>query len=356
LAHFRAGAARTAFPWSRLNNPTPHWESDMTKVYFATNRVDDGTAPFGYGAQVVPFDITKITFAVADVEGIDLTKEDSGTINSITDKTSANFSADARTEIISSEKNLLVFIHGFDNTFEDAIKRAAFNREWFANAGNAAADMTVLAFTWPSAGKLFAAPPHMPPDAYLTDQAQAGKSAFHLAYFLRVIAQLRADYQKTNPRGRVILLAHSMGNFALAAAVQLWFTSNVPDGVVFDEVLLPAADEIWDSFLRPAGGHLSDLPKLGSRISIYNSRKDVTMYLSTTINLSRRLGFDGPEDKTDHASYPLNTFRLIDCTEVNDFNLLDPPDATHQYYRRSKKVRTDIVSVIAGDPGAPLIS
>jgi len=318
----------------------------MTTVYFATNRLNDGTGTFGYGAKIAPYNVNDITFAVADVTGISLSDEESGTITSISNKTASNFSSSARQGIIDAKRNLFIFIHGFDNSFEDAIKRTAFNREWFADSGNPAADMTAIAFTWPSAGKLFAAPPHTPPDAYRTDQAQAAKSAFHLAYFLRVIDQLRSDYRAANPNGRMVLLAHSMGNYALAGAVQLWFTSQDPNDLLFDEVFLPAADEIYNSFLMPSGGRLSDLPTLASRISIYYSRKDVAMYLSTTLNLNMRLGFDGPSDKSNTGSYPTTKFRIIDCTEINDFNPLDPPDATHQYYRRSKIVRKDIVSVI----------
>jgi hypothetical protein len=115
-------------------------------------------------------------------------------------------------------------------------------------------------------------------------------------------------------------------------------------------VFLPGADEIYDSFERPNGARLSNLPKLSSRISLYYSRKDVAMYLSQAINLSRRLGFDGPNDKRDQTQYPTAMFRIVDCTEVRDFDPLSPPDATHQYYRRSKIVRSDIAAAMADDP------
>ena len=74
------------------------------------------------------------------------------------------------------------------------------------------------------------------------------------------------------------------------------------------------------------------------------------MYLSTTINLNARLGFDGPSDKRDPTRYPLARFRIVYTTEVKDFDPLNPPDATHQYYRRSKVVRSDIAATMAGKP------
>jgi esterase/lipase superfamily enzyme len=320
----------------------------MTAVYFATNRLSDGGGAFGYGAKIVGTDASKITFAVANVSNTTLGDESSGRIDGIADKTPLNFSAATTNAIVNSGKNLLVFIHGFDNSFEDAIKRAAFNREWFASSGNVAADMTVVAFTWPSLGQLFEPPPHLPADGYMTDQAQAGKSGWHIAYFLEVIEQLRRSYKAANPAGRVILLAHSMGNYALQAGLQMWATSHTPGVVLFDAAILPAADEISDTFERPSGGRMSSLRNLCTRISIYYSRCDVAMYLSTTLNLSSRLGYDGPDDKQDKKIYPKAKFRMIDCTNATDFPPVDPPDATHQYYRRSKLVRTDIVAAIAG--------
>lgn len=318
----------------------------MVNVYFATNRKKNAAGRFG--AEIVPNNPSEVLYAIASVQGVTLPDANSGTIASITEETRGGYSDAAVTQIISAGKNLLVFIHGFDNTFEDAIKRAAFNAEWFRASAVAAADTTVLAFTWPSAGNLIAAPPHFPADAYLTDQAQAGRSAYHLGYFLNNIDQLRRDYRRRNPNGRIFLLAHSMGNYALQAAVQWWIDSRGPNDMMFDETILAAADEVADSFERPAGGRLSDLPNLARRISLYHSRKDVAMYLSTTINLTARLGFNGPAHKHDVATYPLDRFRIVDTTEVDDFDPVDPPDATHQYYRRSQIVRDDIAEVMRG--------
>lgn len=316
----------------------------MTTIYFATNRKSDPNAPFGFSDSVVDFDPQNITFAKVDVTNTDLKDESSGVLGTIADKTPGNFSSTTTTEIIATAKNLLVFVHGFDNTFEDAIKRAAFNQTWLARSSVAAADTTIIAFSWPSAGQLIAAPPHMPPDAYRADQAKAGASAFHIAYFLRVIDQLQASYRKANPTGRVFLLAHSMGNHALAGAIQLWSSASDPQDAIFDAAILAAADEIAQTLYLPGDGQMTGLRHLAKRISVYHSRIDVAMYLSTTINLTQRLGFDGPPDKHNIAAFPPAMFRFVDCTDVKDYSLVDPPDATHQYYRRSIWVRADIAA------------
>jgi esterase/lipase superfamily enzyme len=319
----------------------------MTRVYFATNRLKDSSA-LGFGFQVAPTDPRQILFGIADVDKVDLIDEKSGVVSPPIDLTPANFSALATDGIVTAKKNLLIFVHGFANSFEDAIKRAAFNREWLAASKKPGTDMTVVAFTWPSAGEVVAAPPHLGPDAYLADQARAGRSGWHLAYFFGVIEQLARTYYTAYPAGRIVLLAHSMGNYALQAAVQTWASAHLKGAPLFDETILAAADEIDDSFERLEGARLSDLPNMTKRVTIYYSRKDVAMYLSTTLNLSYRLGFEGPDDKRDTTRYAISKFRMMDCTEVDDYNCIDPPDASHQYYRRSERVRSDIADVIAG--------
>ena len=237
----------------------------MTNVYFATNRKSDGTGKWGYGSQIVTNDPNQITYACAQVDSIVLSDEKSGRITKIDGKTAGRFSDAHAAEIIGADNNLLVFIHGFANSFDDAIKRSAFNREWFAAQKNPASDIAVISFTWPSAGGLFAAPPYMPPDAYRIDQARAGMSGFHLASFLSVIEKLCGDFRKAHPGRRTFLLAHSMGNYALQAGVQAWSSGRVTTSALFDEVFLAAADELADTFQRPAGGRLSNLAVLAKR-------------------------------------------------------------------------------------------
>ena len=321
----------------------------MTDVYFATNRLNDGIGPNGFGATIVPADPAQITYAVANVTNVQPSTEDSGVIESIRDRNMGNFSIAAQDAITGSNRNLLIFIHGASNTFEDAIKRAAFNCEWFADTGAATAKTTVVAFTWPSAeitpGNII--------KEYKVDQAQAGRSGFHIVSFLKNIAALRRNFTTVFPQGRVFLLAHSMGNHALQAGIMSWFELNGPNERIFDQVFLAAPDEIADTFERPGGGGSGNLRILSDRISIYYSRDDRLMWASAAANQNERLGFNGPSKKMDPTIYPSARFRMIDCTLALDFNHLFPWDASHQYYRRSKAVRTDIVKCMIDNPRPP---
>jgi esterase/lipase superfamily enzyme len=311
-------------------------------VYFATNRVAQGptTDWHSYGADIIPpTDPSQIIYAEAFVQGTDLAVEGSGTITAISHPQTGGFETGVAQDIVGSGKNILVFIHGFANSFLNSI------------SGANAVDTTVIAFSWPSLGQLFAAPPHLLPDDYLRDQAQAGRSAFHIASFLANLQPMLT--QLRNQGRRVFLLAHSMGNFALAGAVESWFSHSNPGATLFDEVFLAAADERWDSFTLPMGARLTRLPALTPRISIYYSIRDIALYLSVSVNFIPRLGHEGPIHKADPALYPPARFRMLDCAEVNDYDLWNPPDASHQYYRRSPKVRADIVAAMSKDPNLP---
>ena len=120
----------------------------LTTVYFATNRALTGPAGDwrSYGATIVtPSDPAALTYATAFVDNTDLTADTTGAITDIRQINTGGFSADAVADLSDPGRNLLVFIHGFANDFENGITRAAFNREWLAQEHVAGADTTVVA-------------------------------------------------------------------------------------------------------------------------------------------------------------------------------------------------------------------
>jgi esterase/lipase superfamily enzyme len=319
----------------------------LTTVYFATDRALDGPPEdwTSYGTTIrTPSDPAAITYAVAFVDNTDLTADTTGAIQQIQDVWQGGFSQSAIDDLSAPGRNLLVFIHGFDNSFENAITRAAFNREWFAQLNLPGADTTVIAFSWPSLGRLLDLP--LPWGDYLRDQTMAGQSALHLMTFF---ANLEPILRRARTAGsRVFLLAHSMGNWALQAAAESWFAHGNGDALLFDEVFLAAADERYDSFDFPEPARLSALHRLATRISIYFSGVDAVLAVSMAINLgAKRLGQDGPHDRANTVKFPPERYRMVDCASFRDY----PFDvaSSHQYYRRSPGVRTDIATVMQGD-------
>ncbi len=315
-----------------------------TTVFFATNRKPAGN---GFGADIVNPDPNLITYGAIRVTGTTLGNANSGAMGPVTDRALGHFGTTSRNKIVSSGANLLIFIHGFDNSFEDAIKRAAFNRAWFADGGAPGAT-TVVAFSWPSLGQLISNNPTSLTSGYSTDQASANASGFHIAKFFLEMDAVAAAFRQAHPQGRIFLLAHSMGNLALQAGVASWYQQRASSKSVFDEVFLAAADERYDSFEAAPGQRLTRLTNLGKRINIYYSNLDTVIWLSNSINGILRIGFEGPKDKSSTAIYPASKFRMRNCALVLDYPQFDSLDASHQYYRRSKKVRADIVAMMNG--------
>jgi esterase/lipase superfamily enzyme len=316
----------------------------LTTVYFATNRAPIGAPDDwrSYGTDIVtPSDPSQITYATAFVDNTDLTADTTGAIRQIENLSTGRFSQSAIDDLSNPGRNLLIFIHGFDNSFENAITRAAFNREWFAGSGVTAADTTVIGFSWPSLGQLISFP--LPWADYQQDQTMAGQSGLHLMSFF---ANLLPIVTRARTNGsHVFLLAHSMGNWALQAAVESWLSHGNGDAALFDEAILAAADERYDSFGFPEPGRLSSVHRLASRISIYFSDADQVLKISELVNLgAQRLGQDGPDKRHDTTRFPSAQYRMIDCTGFTDYDRTF--EYSHQYYRRSPGVRADIAQTM----------
>jgi len=315
-------------------------------VHFATNRrvAGDATDWRSYTADTVsPSDPQALTYATAFVNDANLTADTAGAVMQIVDVQQGGFSESAIGDLSQPGRNLLVFIHGFDNTFEDALTRSAYNQQWIAASGLPAADTTVVAFSWPSLGKLLSFPILW--GDYQRDQTVAGQSGAHLMRFFANLLPLLTAARATG--ARTTLLAHSMGNWALQGAIEAWFANGQGDAEIFDEVILAAADERYDTFGFPMDGRLSGLHKLARRISVYFNNGDAVLALSAAVNLgARRLGQDGPLDKANTAKFPPGEYRMFDCSNIKDYDVGFL--SSHQYYRSSPTVRADIAAVIGG--------
>ncbi|MEI6162503.1 MAG: alpha/beta hydrolase, partial [Roseococcus sp.] len=234
-----------------------------TTVYFATNRqlTGDGSKASDYAGESGPAGLPgRVTHAMGFVEGTDLAQLESGRLTSIQGVNPDDFSEALQADLTSG-RNLLIFIHGFANSFTDSITRAAFNREWLAASGIPAADCSVVSFSWPSRGivvdskdiiggialgpltlalKVLGITASPLANAYLDDQKAAAASATDIVSFLD---RLRPAIAKVRRRGgRVFILAHSMGNWVLENALAHWASMGLPRSMLFDEAISASAD------------------------------------------------------------------------------------------------------------------
>jgi esterase/lipase superfamily enzyme len=224
-------------------------------VYFATNRqVGGGAEPEisdDFHPNLDELRFGKVTFTGKDLYKKDLDSfKDAGQITLApekldkedADKSKVGSKAifdEVRAEMLA-KGDALIFVHGYDHKFREAAGRAAQLQQWLADGGK---DMTMLFFTWPSAGA------GVSQRTYADDRKRAETSGLALG---RAILKA-TDFIRNSPRaercdGRIHLLCHSMGNWALRGAVQGMRTfvgNNIPP--LFDEVILAAADEDDDT-------------------------------------------------------------------------------------------------------------
>jgi esterase/lipase superfamily enzyme len=321
----------------------------MTSILFATNRQQSAGAGLpDFGDEPLPQNPGSLTCAVATVDAIDISRSTSGTISAISPLNQGGFTEAQLAPIIASPNDILVFVHGAANSFNDAITRAAYNQAWLAAAAlpSGKSDFDVIAFTWPSRPYVIA---NIVGDYvdYRHDQHSARHSAYHFGLFLQQLYALRARIGNR----RLNLLCHSMGNYMLATAVELWFSNSGAPGLpLFDEIILAAADEKATTFSALQGARLSRLWQLGREITTYFLNIDVLMFISHIVNQNFRLGFDGPPNRSDKHFFSPNVYEFVDCAGINDFisSVIESPDRTHQYYRQSPTVRADIAASLAG--------
>ena len=311
-------------------------------VFFATNRVAtvplDQVASYGNGIQP-PSSPTGLIYGTAFIDGVDLPTNAPGTVSSLNDMSVGGFSANAIGDLADAGRNLLVFIHGFDNSFSDALTQAAFNREWLAALHEDPIEMSVISFSWPSLGQLIDGP--ILPDAYKRDQGMARQSDQHVMSFF---ANLEPILTAARTKGRkTYLLVHSMGHIALQGAVESWFLHGNGQASLFDTTFLAAGDCGSDTFNQPNLLRLSGLSQLSKRVVIYFSSADLVLQLSFVVNAGApRLGQRGPDDKADTTAFPPSVYEIVDATGFNDYDRTFL--GSHQYYRRSPACRRDIAS------------
>ena len=320
----------------------------VASVLFATNRrpggVSNGITSFGDTAQDAK-DPGLICGAV-EVDDIEILSPSHGIINKMSKLTSGKFDDGAMNALADSKNDVLVFVHGTANAFEDAVTRAAYNKLWLGQAKLPGTNYDVIVFTWPSRAYEYW---NLVEDFvdYRHDQAQATDSAEQFGLFLDQVARVKEAIGQR----KLNFLCHSMGNYMLAGAVEARMRRGADPAVpLFDNAVLAAADEVATTFTTPDNGRMATLRKLARKITVYFNYDDVLMAASHLANCDYRLGYDGPPNRADMKIFDQSTYSMVDCTGVDDYisSVFEQPDRSHQYYRQSPTVRFDIAQTLAG--------
>ncbi|MCA9153182.1 MAG: alpha/beta hydrolase [Planctomycetales bacterium] len=169
----------------------------------------------------------------------------------------------------SDKKDAFVFVHGYNVTFGDAIKRTA--QLWVDLEFRGAP----LSFTWPSQGEL---------KDYLADSTNAEVAAFQLAKFLKLV-------DKESGAERIHLIAHSMGNDVLTRALREMKTDLAQPDCHFREILLAAPDVDAQLFQLIVPAIRNDV----QHITLYASNNDRALKESYRFRKYPRAGLAGDD-------------------------------------------------------------
>jgi len=167
----------------------------------------------------------------------------------------------------------IVYVHGFNNSFEDALRRAG------QIGYDLRFDGPIFAFSWPSKNSVF---------GYLADAKSARDAAPALKDLLiRII-------KGTGVR-KIHFIAHSMGNVLLLDALQQLLKSDPEDAGSIGEII-DASPDIDPKEMKAS---VTAIEAKGPRFTIYASRNDWALYTSSILHAlldltpAARAGFVG---------------------------------------------------------------
>ena len=213
----------------------------------------------------------------------------------------------------NGSKEVLIFVHGYDNTFEDAERRLG-QITYDLGFGGAP-----ILYSWPSRGN---------PAAYAADEESVAWSTPHFKKFLEFVVD------KTGATA-IHIVAHSMGNRALAGALKQISDEGRTLRPRLQEIVLAAPDINLSIFNQLAKA----LPETANHFTIYESSKDWALFASHIYHHFIRVG-----DSDPHINI-VNGYDAIDATNV-DTGLLG-----HSYFGESKSIMADIFWLIRGKSG-----
>lgn len=240
-----------------------------------------------------------------------------------------------RVRLKENSADLVLLLHGYACTVEDALSNAAQLKTLWAPEDRL---LETAVFSWPTNGEM------MPWLDYASDRDDARSSAKAVARALqRLLDYLRSVPKSDWCNANIHLVAHSMGNYLLRNALQAMLSDlgERPLPRIFKNIFLMGADEDNDAFQDPR--KLARLPELAEAVHVYFARNDLALTIAdTSKGLPDRLGSTGPRVL---SSLP-HKVTLVDCTDVSATSSVK--DANHQYYRRRDEVIADVRQVLSG--------
>jgi esterase/lipase superfamily enzyme len=222
----------------------------------------------------------------------------------------ASFLADLQAAVGQAEAaKALVFVHGYNVSFEDAARRTAQIAYDIAFPG------VPLFYSWPSSASLL---------GYRDDErAIAASEPLIKAFFADLAEQAGTD--------QIYVLAHSMGTRATAAALAGLFSERPELRGRFRHIMLMAPDldaKVFKENLAPA------LIEAQGKVTLYASVNDAALKASRYLHGAMRLGEADP-------------IVIIPGMESVDASNVHTELLGHSYYADGDSVVADLIEVVS---------
>jgi esterase/lipase superfamily enzyme len=246
-------------------------------------------------------------------------------------------------------KEIFVFVHGFNNTFEDASFALAELWHFLGRIG------VPIVYTWPAG--------HPGLFGYTYDRESSEFTIYHL----RMILSLLAGFPEVE---KIHLIAHSRGtDVALTALRELTIAARAAGldprkEFKIHNLVLAAPDlDVEVATQRIVG---DKLPLSTNRFTIYTSPEDKAIGAATRLFASPRgrLGTFGQDQLTgmtkEAVEYGNANFAFVNFNSASDSIGSVGDRYGHSYFRDSPTVASDVVLMLRDDldpgtPGRPLV-
>ena len=209
---------------------------------------------------------------------------------------------------LADKQEALVFIHGYNTSFDEAVLRAA----------QVAYDVSFkgipILYSWPSTGSLL---------GYWADGDNNAWSVPHLEHFLEELAQ-------QNCWDKIHIIAHSMGNRTLTKSLIALARKN-PQKRLFGQVILAAPDVNAKEFVQDIAPLIR---QTADNVTLYASSKDKALVASQQFNKVPRAGEGG------------KNLVVVETIETVDASSIDTDFLGHTYFANTWLLIHDIYQVI----------
>ncbi len=192
-------------------------------------------------------------------------------------------------------RHVLVFVHGYNTRFEEAVYRFA------QVAHDSHADVLPVLFTWPSRGRMF---------DYLYDRESATYSRDGLEAVLLGLAE--------DPNvGQISILAHSMGNFVAVEALRQMAIRKRTISPKIKDVMLAAPDLDVDVFRREIAEIDTETKGNTPPITLFVSQDDRALRFSRWVaGDAPRLGQIDPDHEPFRGMLEKAHVQVVDLTKI----------------------------------------